>query len=64
MAHRNRFVIRNDFSQPLALNIEPEGAFFPLEPGEEVSVSEAFTSAPVTLELSESEQGSAPLTRP
>ena len=28
MAQQNRFMIRNEFSKPLTLNIEPEGAFF------------------------------------
>ena len=49
MAQQNRFMIRNDLSKPLTLNIEPEGAFFPLAKGEEVSVVEVFTTAPVTV---------------
>jgi hypothetical protein len=39
------------------LNIEPEGAFFPLGQGEEVSVTEEFTAAPVTVKLSLSATG-------
>jgi hypothetical protein len=57
MAHQNQFIIRNDLSKSLILNIEPEGAFFPLEKGEEVSVLEVFTSAPVTIKLTNSERG-------
>ena len=57
MAHHNHFVIRNDFSTSLILNIEPEGAFFPLGKGEEVSVSEVFTTVPVTVKLTTSAKG-------
>jgi hypothetical protein len=57
MAHRNHFIIRNDFQSSLTLNIEPEGAFFPLGRGEQVSVSEVFATAPVTVELERSDAG-------
>jgi hypothetical protein len=57
MAQRNHFVIRNDLSKPLLLNIEPEGAFFPLGKGEEVSVLDVFTAAPVTIKLASSDKG-------
>jgi hypothetical protein len=57
MAQQNQFVIRNDLSRSLTLNIEPEGAFFPLGKGEEVSVFDVFTTAPVTLKLTNSERG-------
>ena len=57
MAHHNHFVIRNDLSKFLTLNIEPEGAFFPLGKGEEVSVTDVFTTAPVTVELTNSDNG-------
>lgn len=57
MARRNYFAIRNDLSKPLTLNIEPEGAFFPLGKGDEVSVSEVFTTAPVTVKLTDSGKG-------
>jgi hypothetical protein len=57
MAHHNHFIIRNDLSKSLTLNIEPEGAFFPLGPGEEVSVTEEFTAAPVTVKLTNSATG-------
>ena len=30
MAEHIRFIIRNDLSRPLILNIEPQGSFFPL----------------------------------
>lgn len=57
MAHHNRFVIRNNLPRSLILNIEPEGAFFPLNRGEEVSVLDAFTTAPVTVTLAHSDGG-------
>ena len=57
MAHPNRFVIRNDLPKSLTVNIEPEGAFFPLGKGEEVSVIEVFTTAPVTITLTKSDKG-------
>lgn len=55
--HRNRFLIRNDRSKSLTLNIEPEGAFFPLGKGEEVSVIDEFTTDPVTIKLADSDKG-------
>ena len=57
MAHHNEFVIANDLSSPLILNIEPEGAFFPLARGEEVSVFEEYTAAPVTVKFTNSDTG-------
>jgi hypothetical protein len=57
MAHHNQFVIRNDLSGPLVLNIEPEGAHFPLGKGEEVSVFDVFRTAPVTVKLTSSDRG-------
>jgi len=41
----------------LTLNIEPEGCFFPLGKGEEVAVTDAFTSIPVTVKLTRSDKG-------
>ena len=57
MAHHNQFLIRNDLPKSLTVNIEPEGAFFPLAKGEEVSVIEEFTTAPVTIRLTKSDKG-------
>jgi hypothetical protein len=57
MTHSNQFVIRNDLCSSLILNIEPEGAFFPLGKGEEVSVFDRFTTAPVTVKLTSSDGG-------
>jgi hypothetical protein len=57
MASQNHFVVRNDMPKSLMLNIEPEGAFFPLREGEEVTVSDRFTMAPVTLKLTNSDKG-------
>jgi hypothetical protein len=56
MAHQSRFMIRNDLSRPLILNIEPEGSFFALHTGE-VSVIDVFTAAPVTVKLTHSDSG-------
>ena len=55
MVQHNRFVICNDLSKCLTLNIEPEGAFFPLSKGEEVSVIDVFKNVPVTVKLSNSD---------
>lgn len=57
MTRHNHFVICNDLSKSLTLNIEPEGLFFPLAKGEEVSVHDKYTTAPVTLKVTTSEQG-------
>jgi hypothetical protein len=57
MAHHNHFVIRNDLSKSLTLAIEPEGAFFSLSKGEEVSVFDVFTAAPVTVKFTNSDKG-------
>ncbi len=57
MTHQNQFVIHNDLSSSLILNIEPEGAFFSLGKGEEVSVLDVFTTVPVTVKLSNSDKG-------
>ena len=57
MAHHTHFVIHNDLSKSLTLNIEPEGAFFLLGKGEEVSVTDVFTTAPVTVKLTNSDKG-------
>jgi len=53
----NRFTIGNDLAEPLSLNIEPEGVFFPLASGEEVTVVDEFTSYPVMIKLSQLEGG-------
>lgn len=60
MAHRNHFLIRNNSPATLTLNIEPEGAFFLLQQGEEVCVFDQFKSTPVSLNWTTSDQG-APL---
>ena len=57
MAHSNRFVIQNDSPVPLTLDIEPEGARYSLSRGEAISVSDVYTSAPVTIEVTSSAQG-------
>jgi hypothetical protein len=60
MAKRNQFLIQNDLPKPVTLNIEPEGAFFLLGPGEEVTVRDVFTTAPVTVKL-EAPDGGPPI---
>jgi hypothetical protein len=57
MANQSRFVIQNDFGRPLILNIEPEAAFFQLDEGQEVSVTDVYSKAPVTLKISHDEGG-------
>jgi len=57
MGGQNQFAITNRMSKPLTLNIEPEGAFFPLANGEEVLVTDVFRSAPVSITLDNSEKG-------
>jgi|SRR5665213_1656401 len=57
MTHHNRFIIRNDSPLSLTLNIEPEGAVFPLAREDEVSVIDEFTTAPVTIKLTASAKG-------
>jgi hypothetical protein len=54
---RNQFIIHNTSPKPLVLNIEPEASSVPLLPGEEVTVTESFKSAPVTIRVNASEQG-------
>jgi hypothetical protein len=57
MTHHNHFVIRNDSPKSLTLNIEPEGVFFPLGRGEEVSITDTFRELPVTVKLTSSDKG-------
>ncbi|HET6883977.1 MAG TPA: hypothetical protein VFI31_27740 [Pirellulales bacterium] len=57
MSHQNQFSIRNDFSQPLTVNVEPEGVFYCLDRGEEVSVKEAFTVEPLSIKIASSDKG-------
>ena len=57
MTQRNHFVIRNDLPKLLTLDIEPEGTFFRLRNGEEVTVFDEFAIRPVTIKLSHSESG-------
>jgi hypothetical protein len=57
VVHCSRFAIRNDRFASLTLCIEPEGVFFLLGKGEEVSVSDVFTTSPVTVKLTGSDDG-------
>ena len=56
MSHHNRFMIHNDLSGPVVLNIEPESVQFPLASGDQVTVWDTFEREPVTLQL-ESDKG-------
>ena len=56
MDKQSHFLLRNESSRPLVLNIEPEGAFVPLNGGEEVSVRDTFLNDPVTLKVSISDK--------
>ena len=57
MANQNRFLLRNDFSKPLVLNIEPEGFLASLDAGDQVTVLNDFDTQPLTLELTRSKSG-------
>jgi hypothetical protein len=57
MRRENQFTIENRLDRPMVLNIEPEGAFFPLAHGDEVKVFDSFDSAPVTVRLDHTETG-------
>ena len=57
MAGSSRFVVENDSLEALVLNVEPEGAFFPLDRGCKVFVFDAFVIHPVTLKFSRGEHG-------
>jgi hypothetical protein len=57
MPTESSFVIRNDCSTPLLINVEPEGVFVPLRQGEQVCVKDRFFHEPVTLRISSSGNG-------
>jgi len=57
MRHLNRFLIVNEFDTPLVLNVEPEGAFFPLASGAEVTVIDEARIHPVTIKFGRLEGG-------
>ena len=57
MRNPGRFVISNNLPEPLTLNIEPEGVWFPLPSGEKVSVLDMFKSEPVTIVFDKAKNG-------
>lgn len=57
MRSNNRFMIHNNSAKSLELYIEPEGACFMLVKGQEVSVSDVFTTAPVTVRITTNDSG-------
>ena len=57
MAQRSQFIICNDSFPMLMLNIEPEGAFFPLSKGDEVTVTDVYATIPATVRLTASDKG-------
>ena len=54
MENESRFLIHNDLGRPVTLNIEPEGAWFSLGHGDDVSVTDRYTKSPVTVKLTTS----------
>jgi hypothetical protein len=56
MTNHSRFVIQNDLSAPVILNIEPESVHFSLASGQKVTVWDTFEREPVTLRV-ESDRG-------
>jgi hypothetical protein len=56
MTNHSRFVIQNDLSTPIILNIEPECLQCSLASGEKVTVWDTFERQPVTIRV-ESDQG-------
>jgi hypothetical protein len=57
MTKMNKFIIRNDAEKPVILNVEPEGAFYHLDVGDEVSVTDLYDAYPVNLRISFSAAG-------
>ena len=51
MTNRSRFVIQNELSGPLVVNVEPESVHFPLASGDRVTVQDTFEKEPVTLKI-------------
>jgi hypothetical protein len=51
MPNHNRFVIQNDLSGPVIVNIEPESIHCSLAAGEKVTVKDTFEKEPVTLKV-------------
>jgi hypothetical protein len=56
MTNHSRFVIQNDLSGPLIVNIQPECVQVSLSSGEQVMVQDAFDKEPMTLKV-ESDKG-------
>jgi hypothetical protein len=56
MVNYSRFVIQNDLSGHIVLNVEPESVQLSLPPGAKVTVSDTYESEPVTLKV-ESDRG-------
>ena len=57
MPNESRLVLKNKMRTSLVLNIEPEALEFELACGDEVTVCDAFETAPATLEIAELEDG-------
>lgn len=56
MTNHSRFVIQNDLSGPVIVNIEPECVQVSLSAGEKVTVQGTFEKEPLTLKV-ESDKG-------
>ncbi|HXD85417.1 MAG TPA: hypothetical protein VN641_02915 [Urbifossiella sp.] len=55
--NQNRFVIRNDWTDVLAVCVEPESALVHLCKGEEVVIHDTFAEFPATVKFSRSGEG-------
>jgi hypothetical protein len=55
--NQNRFVIRNDWADVLAVCVEPESALVHLNQGEEVVVHDTFAEFPATVKFTRSGVG-------
>jgi hypothetical protein len=51
MPNHSRFIIQNDLSGPVIVNVEPESIHVSLASGEKVIVQDTFEKEPVTLKI-------------
>jgi hypothetical protein len=51
MSHHSRFIIQNDLSGLIVVNVEPESIQVPLASGEKVMVEDRFEKEPVTIKV-------------
>jgi hypothetical protein len=53
----SRFVLENETSKALSIQVEPEAVRFALEPGESATITDQFKQSPVTLRFSDESNG-------